>query len=36
LMAFLQQVRQSNRECDVSHAALTQSVRIRHPHFSLG
>lgn len=36
LMAFLQQVRQSNQECDVSHAALTKSVRIRHPHFSLG
>ena len=36
LMAFLQQVRQSNRECDVSHAALTKSVRLRHPHFSMG
>lgn len=32
LMAFLQQVRQGNRDRDVSHAALTQSVRLKHPH----
>jgi len=36
LMAFLQQVRQSNRDHDVSHAALTQSVRLKHPHLSMG
>lgn len=36
LMALLQQVRQSNRERDVSHDALTKSVRLKHPHFLMG
>lgn len=36
LMAFLQQVRQGNRDRDVSHAALTQSVRLKHPHLLMG
>ncbi|MBF7996022.1 glutamine amidotransferase-related protein [Rahnella laticis] len=36
LMAFLQQVRQSNRDHDISHSALTKSVRLRHPHLSMG
>ncbi|MBU9826083.1 glutamine amidotransferase-related protein [Rahnella perminowiae] len=36
LMAFLQQVRQCNRDRDVSHAALTKSVRLKHPHRLMG
>ena len=36
LMAFLQQVRQGNRDRDVSHAALTKSVRLKHPHLLMG
>ncbi|MFU2316192.1 glutamine amidotransferase-related protein [Rahnella sp. PCH160] len=36
LMAFLQQVRLSNRDREVSHSALTKSVRLRHPHLSMG
>ncbi len=36
LMAFLQQVRQSNRERDVSHDALTKSVRLKHPYSLMG
>lgn len=36
LMAFLQQVRQSNREREVSHEALTKSVRLKHPYFLMG
>jgi len=36
LMAFLQQVRQSNRVRDVSHDALTKSVRLKHPCFLMG
>lgn len=36
LMAFLQQVRLSNRDHEVSHSALTHSVRLRHPHLSMG
>ncbi|CAM3702823.1 glutamine amidotransferase-related protein [Rahnella victoriana] len=36
LMAFLQQVRQSNRDRDISHAALTKSVRLKHPHLLMG
>jgi hypothetical protein len=29
-------VRQSNRDRNVSHAALTQSVRLKHPHLLMG
>jgi len=36
LMAFLQEVRQNNRQRDVSHAALTQSVRLKQSYFSMG
>lgn len=36
LMAFLQQVRQCNRQRDVSHVALTKNVRLKHPYLSLG
>jgi len=36
LMALLQEVRQCNRQRDVSHAALTKSVRLKHSYFSMG
>lgn len=36
LMTFLQEVRQNNRQRDVSHAALTQSVRLKQAYFSMG
>lgn len=36
LMAFLQEVRQCNRQRDVSHVALTKSVRLKQPYFSMG
>lgn len=36
LMTFLQQVRQSNRQHDVSHDALTKSVRLKQPHLLMG
>lgn len=36
LMTFLQQVRQGNRDRDISHAALTKSVRLKHPHLLMG
>jgi len=36
LMAFLQQVRQCNREREISHDALTKSVRLKHPYFLMG
>ncbi|MGC6389739.1 glutamine amidotransferase-related protein [Ewingella sp. S1.OA.A_B6] len=35
LMAFLQQVRQSNHQRDVSHVAFTKSVRLKQPCFSM-
>jgi GMP synthase-like glutamine amidotransferase len=35
LMAFLQQVRQCNRQRDVSHVAFTKSVRLKQPCFSM-
>ncbi len=36
LMAFLKEVRHANQQRDVSHAALTKSVRLKHPCFSMG
>ncbi len=36
LMAFLQQVRQSSRERDINHEALTKSVRLKHPYSLMG
>lgn len=36
LMTLLQQMRQTNRERDVSHDAFTKSVRLKHPHFLMG
>lgn len=36
LMAFLQEIRQNNRQRDVSHAALTKSVRLKQSYFSMG
>lgn len=36
LMAFLQATRECNRQRDVSHVALTKSVRLKHPYFSMG
>jgi hypothetical protein len=36
LMAFLQQVRQSKRTREISHAALTTSAPPAHPHFLRG
>jgi len=36
LMAFLQQVRQCNGERDVSHVALTKSVRLKQPYLLMG
>ncbi|MDR3432203.1 MAG: gamma-glutamyl-gamma-aminobutyrate hydrolase family protein [Rouxiella aceris] len=36
LLNFLQQVRQINKDRDISHPALTRSVRLKHPHFLMG
>ncbi|MES4611733.1 MAG: glutamine amidotransferase-related protein [Ewingella sp.] len=36
LMAFLQEIRNNNRQRDISHATLSKSVRLKQSYFSMG